>query len=146
MSAMTVTTITGTGMPAMSPVPHVAGSAQIFALSAAYREQLSMSEVRSQAFLGVDPLFAPEELIGTKVRVVSYAPLHAGAGVSGSRVVANLNLSDDDVPQWVTRDVSLLFDLRNSRVFLLSLGCESECYLQNRTEIDRVASSWTVRS
>ena len=136
----------GVPVPGGGEPAEVVGSAQIFLVSASYREQLSLSSIRTQIFGGVDPLFAPDELVGSSVRVVSYTALQGGTGVSGSRVVANLNLAEDDAPQWVTRDVSLLFDPRKGRVFVLAMACESECYLQNRTEIDRVAASWTVRS
>ncbi len=124
----------------------VVGSAQIFAISNSYREQLSMSAIRSQAFGGVDPLFAPDDVAGSKVRVVSYVPIEGGDGVNGSRVVANVDLAPEgEEPQWITRDVSLLFDTGKGRIFLLAMGCESQCYLQNRAEIDGVAGSWTVR-
>lgn len=124
----------------------VVGSAQIFAISSSYREQLSMSAIRAQAFGGIDPLFAPDDLAGAKVRIVSYVPLQGGDGLNGSRVVANVDVAEDGQdPQWITRDVSMLFDTRKGRIFLLSMACESQCYLQNRADIEGIAGSWTVR-
>ena len=72
----------GVPVPGGGEPAEVVGSAQIFLVSASYREQLSLSSIRTQIFGGVDPLFAPDELVGSSVRVVSYTALQGGTGVT----------------------------------------------------------------
>lgn len=124
----------------------VTGSAEIYAISTSYREQFSMSKIREMAFNGVDPLFAPDEL-SPRIRLVApgYTPLQAG-DLDGSRVIANLDVSEEGgEPRWMTIDVSLLFDNRTGRIFLLRMQCASTCYEQNRAAVDEIAASWTVK-
>lgn len=124
----------------------VTGSAEIYAISDSYREQFSMSKIREMAFGGVDPVFAPDEL-SPKIRLVTpgYTPLEGG-DLNGSRVVANMDLAEEGAtPRWMTVDVSMLFDNRTGRIFLLRMQCASACYEQNRAAVDEIAASWTVK-
>jgi len=121
----------------------VVGNAQIFTLSNYYRESYSISEVRKQLFHGVDPVYPSDDLTG-RVELVSYRPLEEGNGLSGSRVVANINLADQGDPRWLTVDGSVLFDDRTGRIFALTMECTSGCYLQNRSMADQIAASWKV--
>ena len=70
------------------------GNAQIYTLSNYYRENYSISQVREQLFHGVDPVYPPDDLQG-RVELVSYRPIEEGEGLTGSRVVANINLAED---------------------------------------------------
>jgi hypothetical protein len=121
------------------------GSAEIYVIADYYRENFSLSSIRSQLFRGVDPLYPPDEL-QAKVERVGYEQLTGGEGLTGSRVVANIDLAaDGEDPNWVTMDVSMLFDNRLGRIYVLSMRCTATCYLANRAAIDEVAASWTVR-
>ncbi len=45
---------------------------------------------------------------------------------------------------WVTRDVAYLLDDVRGRVYVIDVGCQSACYVANRSEIDAVINSFTV--
>jgi hypothetical protein len=119
------------------------GNAQIFSLSNYYRENYSISEVRKQLYHGVDPVYPPDDLTG-RVELVSYRPIEEGDGLTGSRVVANINLAEEGEPRWLTVDGSVLFDDRTGRIFALTMECTSPCYLENRSMADQIAASWKV--
>ena len=119
------------------------GNAQIYSLSNYYRENYSISQVREQLFHGVDPVYPPDDLSG-RVELVSYRPIEEAEGLTGSRVVANINLAEDGGSKWLTVDGSVLFDDRTGRVFALTMECTTQCYLQNRSMADQVAASWKV--
>ena len=119
------------------------GNAQIYTLSNYYRENYSISQVREQLFHGVDPVYPPDDLQG-RVELVSYRPIEEGEGLTGSRVVANINLAEDGGEKWLTVDGSVLFDDSTGRVFALTMECTSQCYLQNRSMADQIAASWKV--
>jgi hypothetical protein len=119
------------------------GNAQIFSLSNYYRENYSVSSVREQLFHGIDPVYPPDDLQG-RVELVSYRPIEDAEGLTGSRVVANINLSEDGGERWLTVDGSMLFDSRTGRIFALTMECTSECYELNRSAADQIAASWKV--
>jgi len=121
----------------------IVGNAQIYSLSNYYRENYSISQVREQLFHGVDPVYPPDDLSG-RVELVSYRPIEEPGGLTGSRVVANINLADDGSAKWLTVDGSVLFDDRTGRIFALTMECTSQCYLQNRSMADQIAASWKV--
>jgi hypothetical protein len=135
------------GTPAVDSqgVPqHLEGEAQIFRLSNYYREQRSLSSLRSEMFFGVDPVYPPDQL-SARVELVSYVPLKSDGGLTGARVVANVNIKDSGEPEWVTVDNSMLFDNTQGRVFSLTMRCQSECYVRDRGAADAIASSWKVK-
>ena len=75
--------------------------------------------MREQLFHGVDPVYPPDDLSG-RVELVSYRPIDEAGGLTGSRVVANINLADDGGAKWLTVDGSVLFDDRTA--FLIVRG------------------------
>jgi hypothetical protein len=135
------------GTPAVDSqgVPtNLEGEAQIFRLSNYYREQRSLSSLRADMFFGVDPVYPPDQLTA-RVELVSYSPLTSESGLSGARVVANVNIKESGDPDWVTVDNSMLFDDTQGRVFSLTMRCQSECYIRDRAAADAIASSWKVK-
>jgi hypothetical protein len=119
------------------------GNARIFTLSNYYRENYSVSSVREQLFHGIDPVYPPDDLQG-RVELVSYRPIEDVEGLTGSRVVANINMVDEGDPRWLTVDGSMLFDPRTGRIFALTMECASACYEENRSAADQIAASWKV--
>lgn len=125
----------------------VIGQARVYAVSDYYRETFSLSSLRSSIFLlNVDPVYPPESIDSQQNRLVDYQPLEKSGGLTGSRVVANLDTDpDDQVEAWVTQDVTILFDDAAGRVYVLSVYCSGPCYEQNQAEIERVVGSFEVR-
>jgi hypothetical protein len=118
------------------------GDVQIYALSSSDNDQVSQSSLRRIIFGGVDPILQDP---GTPAQweVVSYAPLDSSHGITGSRTVINVP-STQEPNAWVTLDGSELFDPTLGRAYLLLVRCESQCYMNDRTSIDEIATSWKV--
>jgi hypothetical protein len=102
-----------------------------------------VSSVRQQLFHGIDPVYPPDDLQG-RVELVSYRPIEDVEGLTGSRVVANINMVEEGTPSWLTVDGSMLFDSRTGRIFALTMECAADCYLENRSAADQIAASWKV--
>jgi len=130
------------GLPA-----EVTGRIEVYQVSDYYREQYSISALRSTQTVGmsVDPVYPPDGVGSEQVELGAYEQLSV-AGVAGSRSVANLNTaSDGDEPKWVTQNLTLLFDHDTGRIYVLSMYCSGTCYLENRQAIDEIAASFAVR-
>ena len=126
----------------------VVGQARVYAVSDYYRETFSLSSLRSSIFLlNVDPVYPPESIDSQQNRLVDYQPLEKPGGLTGSRVVANLDTDpDDQAESWVTQDVTILFDDAAGRVYVLSLYCSGPCYERHRADIERGVGSFEVRN
>jgi hypothetical protein len=130
------------GLPA-----EVTGRVEVYQVADYYRENYSISDLRSTLTLGgsVDPVYPPDGVGAEKVELGSYEQLTIGRA-TGSRSVANLNMADgDEDPKWVTQNLTLLFDNESGRIYVLTMYCSGSCYLENRQAIDEVAASFAVR-
>lgn len=125
----------------------VIGTVTVFDVSNYYREQFSLSDLRSKIFLAkVDPIYLPENIDSNDVRAVDYKALTFADGVTGSRVVANMDMDpSSDHEAWITQDVVTLFDNRIGRVWVVSMHCDAACYLAHQLQIDSIADSFKVR-
>jgi hypothetical protein len=131
------------GLPA-----EVTGRIEVYKVSDYYREQYSISALRSTQTVGmsVDPVYPPDGVGSERVELGAYEQLDIG-GVTGSRSVANLNTaSGSDEPKWITQNLTLLFDHGTGQIYVLSMYCSGSCYLANRQAIDEVAASFAVRN
>lgn len=128
----------------------VRGSVQVFSVRDYYRETFSISRLRASVFLGnIDPVYPEQDIDSRTNRLVGYQLLAEDDGLTGSRVIANLNLDtsgEEGSAAWVTQDVTLLFDNQEGMVYVLSMYCGGDCYERNQDEIDQVATSFTVRT
>ncbi len=146
--------VTGTTAPAPNAEvaellsPNVVGRVMVVDLGPSDTEQVGLSTVRAAfSATGIDPLFPPEDLASDTVEVASYEPLAAGESLTGSRVVANIDVDPSpSSAQWITESQSMLFDNRTGLVYLLSLRCAAECYELNQQQINEIASSFTVKT
>jgi len=126
----------------------VTGRVEVYSVSDYYREQYSISALRSTQTVGmaVDPVYPPDEVGSEKVELSIYEKLSKG-GVTGSRSVANINAAPDGSdPAWVTQDLTVLFDHDGGKIYVLSMYCSGSCYLQNQKTINEVATSFAVRN
>lgn len=117
------------------------GDMSTYSLSRGRIEQMSLSQVRTLAFFGIDPVLE-DPGAPPKWEVVSFDPITGPDGSQGSRVVMNVPLSDGQT--WVTVDGSTLFDPVSGRMHILLLRCEASCYERSRATADEVATSWKV--
>ncbi len=128
--------------------PNVVGRVLVIDLGPGPTERVGLSTVRA-AFSAskVDPLFPPEELDKDAIEVVSYEPLAFGDALTGSRVVANIDLDPSPTAvSWITESQSMVFNNRTGFVYLLTLACAAECYELHQQQIDEIAASFTVRT
>lgn len=126
----------------------VRGSVQVFSVRDYYRETFSISQLRASVFLGnVDPVYPQQDLDSRNNRLVGYQLVAEDGGLTGSRVVANLNIDPTGSAEaWITQDVTLLFDNQNGMVYVLSMYCAGDCYERHQDQINQVATSFTVRT
>ena len=63
-------------------------------------------------------------------------------GLHGSELLINLKSDDGSVLKW--RQIALT-DAAVSKVHILAITCDDECYAANEGVIDKVIDSWKVK-
>jgi len=121
------------------------GFVQIQALSAAERDQINVSGLRS-AVLGTDPLGTSKEMsLGSAaaedVQVLVDEPAEFDGGYHGNHnVYAVMQGSDVAVV-----DQTALLDSTSSTLYLFVVSCDETCYFETRSdEIEKIVDSWTI--
>ncbi len=125
----------------------VTGRVEVYQISDYYREQYSISALRSTqtVSVSVDPVYPPDEVGSETIELSAYKKLSRD-GLTGSRSVANINTAEDgEDPAWVTQDLTVLFDQDGGKIYVLSMYCSGSCYLKYQKTIDTVATSFAVR-
>jgi hypothetical protein len=128
-----------------SPVFDVA----VYTLSGSANDLMSTSQARriTYGLRSADPVLNdPGTPPAWEVVAGSYKPLSFPKGVSGSRLAVNVPDPDapDDNTKWATVDAIAMHDAVSSRVYIVKARCSSQCYLDNRTQINDILESWTV--
>ncbi|MFP5376649.1 MAG: hypothetical protein ACLGIO_07710 [Acidimicrobiia bacterium] len=122
----------------LSVADHPTGLVQVRRLLPGQRDTFSLSDLRS-LLLSFDPLSAEARLQGD-VEVLESREVNRGH-LNGSELLLNLKTSDGLV-KW--RQIALV-DAALTRVHVLAISCDDECYAANEGEIDKVVDSWKVR-
>jgi hypothetical protein len=120
--------------------------AQVYVLSRGANETMSLSDLRRLAY-GFDPVLQDEGAPPQwKVVENSLKDLSFPKGVTGTRVAVNIPdpKATTDTSKTATLDVAAIHDTVNRRIYLLSTRCQSQCYVNNRSQIDDLMNSWTV--
>jgi hypothetical protein len=92
--------------------------------------------------LSFDPVL-PDETRQEIVEVLRYEPSPGGAARSGSRVVYRLRAEAGG--DWLfTYDMTTYFDPVAGRLYVLGIGCTTECFADTAEQIDSVATSWQI--
>lgn len=112
------------------------GYARTRLLEGAERDQHSLRSLRNEV-IAVDEVLA--EVDGA--RVVDSSEHNGEDGLRGGRMVLDLPLQDGG---FFTYDQSALVDGATRTVYVLVVGCESECYERHAEEITEVVDSWTI--
>ena len=121
--------------------------AGVYTLSESANDRMSLSQVRTIAFGVTDPIsYDPGAPPRWEIVADSYKPLAFPKGVTGNRVAINVPDPDapDDKTKWATIDAVTIHDPVSSRVYIFKIRCASQCYLDNRAEINEILESWTV--
>lgn len=114
----------------------------VYELGVRLNERMSNTLARiAGSGLGFDPAL-PDEASENLAEVLDYDP-DPGGELPGSRIVYRLR--DDPTADWVgTFDLTTYFDPITRRLYVLEVGCSSECFERSADAITRVASSWQI--
>ena len=117
---------------------HPTGLAQVRRLLPGQRDTFSLSDLRS-VLLRFDPLSNEAQLEG-EVEVLESRDVQRG-GLNGSELLLNLKTEDGALVKW--RQIALI-DSAVSKVHVLAVSCDAECYEANESVIDSIIDSWKV--
>jgi hypothetical protein len=117
-----------------SPADDLAGFARVRNLSPQERETYSLRSLRTE-------LLTAQQLqqLGDRVELLDSQELSQEGG-EGVR----MTVSVDGPSGTLIFEQMTLVDDRTSRVYLLALGCEADCYEASRGDIAAITESWTI--
>jgi hypothetical protein len=118
---------------------HPTGLVQVRKLLPSQRDTFSLADLRS-VLLRFDPLSNDAQLEGD-VEVLESQDVKRG-NLNGSELLLNLKTDDGDLVKWCQ---IALVDPALTRVHVLAISCDDECYSTNEGVIDRVVDSWKVK-
>lgn len=116
------------------PSDAVSGYARVRTLQAEERLGFSLQSLRTE-------LLAPAQVqqLGDRLELIDVQELSQDGG-EGLKITFSV-----DLPQGtLIFDQMAVVDDRTSRVYLLAIGCSSECYDSNRETIAAIGESWTI--
>jgi hypothetical protein len=115
----------------------------VYEISGTLNQRMSTQLARvAGSGLAFDPALPADEYAGL-TEVMDYDPDPSGGERSGSRVVYRLRTSAEEDWAFVF-DMTTYFDPVAQRLYVLEIGCSTECYEAEQDAIARVASSWEV--
>jgi hypothetical protein len=121
------------------------GFATVSELSGEERDVMSFALLRSLLYQDeegnpVDPVTAYAEDEDGRFQVLDYEELSddAARGI-------HLRVLDRQSGDGVVTDLTVLVDQDTSRRYVLTMGCTSECWLDNEKTFEEVIESWTVQ-
>jgi hypothetical protein len=117
---------------------HPTGLIQVRQLLPGQRDTFSLSDLRS-VLLRFDPLSNEVQAEGD-VEVLESEDITRG-NLNGSELLLNLKTDDGGLVKW--RQIALV-DSALTRVHVLAISCDDECYSANEGAIDAVIDSWKV--
>jgi len=131
--------------PSLDHVLDASGSPWGFAksrlLSPQERDAYALADLRKE-LLPVDPA-AADSAASAGVELLSIRDLNRPGGLRGNEFVATLHNSANN--KSVTFHQIALVDAKTSRVDILAVGCQADCYKSNERLINQIISSWTVK-
>jgi hypothetical protein len=124
--------------------------AQVYVLERSANDTESLSNLRRLIYKlprDADPLLNdPAASRAWELVAGSFQDLTFPKGVTGTRLAINIPDPEakDDPKKFATLDAIAMHDVVNRRVYMLSVRCSSQCYLDHRPQIDDLMTSWTV--
>jgi hypothetical protein len=122
--------------------PHPAGKAQVAVLADEERDQVSLAALRN--------IIAPidQDLADAKTQnrspiydIISQGDVEQGT-LHGTRMRFNIRQDDGSI---YTRDETVLMDQKARFLYFFVIGCETTCFRENVSTINRVLKSWTLK-
>ena len=112
------------------------GIARVSALSDEARDAFSFAALRNLIF-PIDETLSQDP---QAVEILQIQDLVMKEGFRGSRIIFNIRRGEN----YLTVNQTGLVDLDTRSLYLLIVGCEAHCYVQNQKTIDEIVKSWTV--
>jgi hypothetical protein len=131
---------------------HPNGQAQVLELGPEQQDTVSLEVLRNLVF-PVDEILQFDE---TLIEVVDAKEIndHGTRGVqfifnievrAVEQLIAGLEPDPDRDREFATINQSAVLDSDSETLYVLIVGCEADCYDDNKSAIEGVADSWTVR-
>jgi len=132
--------------------PHPNGQAQVLELGPQQRDIVSLEQLRN-LFFPVDQIIQIDPSV---IEIVEAKEINSD-GTRGVQFVFNieadaveqlqLGLEPDPTRKrtFSTVNQTAVLDSEGRTLYALMIGCEAECYDDNKSAIDNVADSWTVK-
>jgi hypothetical protein len=131
---------------------HPNGQAQVLELGPEQRDTISLEVLRNLVF----PLDEILQFDDTLVEVVDAKEINddGSRGVqfvfnievdAVEQLVAGLEPDPDRNRKFATVNQTALLDSEGKTLYVLIVGCEADCYDDNKSAIEGVADSWTVK-
>ncbi len=117
------------------------GISQATKLSASQRDSFSLATIR-MLLLPVDPLSSSNSLAGVTYVPKSYNEFVTSNGMRGSHMVVYVKQSGK--PTAVLDQVAEV-DANTDWVYLIGVGCDLTCFNSNKSTIQTIVSSWSVK-
>ncbi|MDA8027102.1 MAG: hypothetical protein M0T78_11305 [Actinomycetota bacterium] len=117
------------------------GISQATKLSASQRDSFSLATLR-KLLLPVDPLSSSNSASGVTYASQSYNEFVTPNGMRGSRMVVYVKQSGK--PTAVLDQVAEV-DANTNWVYLIGVGCDLTCFNSNKSTIQTIVSSWSVK-
>lgn len=112
------------------------GIARVSSLSDEARDVFSFQALRNLIF-PVDETLSQDP---QALEVLQIQDLVLKDGYRGSRIIFNIRRGEN----YLTVNQTGLVDSDTRSLYLLVVGCEAHCYVQNQKTIDEIVKSWTV--
>ena len=117
------------------PSSQPSGIVQVLALTDSERDVVSLKAMRN-LLVNVDSGVAQSQ-----VNVLGQLDLNPPGGLHGQRIVYEVT---QPTGKYIV-DQSTLVDSKTQELWVFAVGCETNCYKDQRKKIDQVVSSWTVK-
>ena len=115
---------------------HPAGLARVRPLTPEERDTYDLESLQNE-IVPIDQLEQQEDAL----TVLSEDEIVLEDGLHGTRTIYEVRVAGG----LFTLDQTALFDTSTGRVYVLVIGCRSECYEENEAMIDEGADSWTIK-
>lgn len=115
---------------------HPMGFARVRALGTEERETLNLQALRNEV-LPLDQINSSR----SRVEPLKITDIVRPGGLHGTREVHNIEVESG----YLTIDQTALVDPETRLLYVFVVGCEAQCYVDNKKVIDNVVRSWTIK-
>ena len=119
------------------------GYVEIIPLDVMERDELNLATLRSTNF-GTDPLLFAQENPEGPLEILDYDDVVLDGGPHGVHI--QVSITPESGGGTAIIDQTVLVDKATTRRYVLSIGCNVQCWDTHRREIEEVIESWTLEA